>query len=384
MSKYSKFNGALASPYDERDYTISMLVPDIASAPALPNEFVLQRPHDIKNQGDISSCVAHALSTAKEIQEYYQNSAKMMSVGYIYGNRRGLSYTGEGMYPSEALYNLKKYGVCENSLFPYNKTYNELNKLRIQKQNILDNNAVLYKISAYAKLDSNSVIQIKQALINIGPVLACWMLYETFEGTTKNGIVKIPDKTKEMYLGSHAMLIIGYKKINSKDYWIVVNSWGEQWADKGICYIPVSYVPHEAWSITDNIYPAKQNKFKKLQFNLNLPDRVYLDDIPFTLNNNIQVINDRIYVPLRFVSEAFECTVTWMAQTKQIKINKEGNTIIFQINSNNVIVNNINRTIDDAPIIINSLTYIPLRALSDILKYKVEWNNITKTATINR
>lgn len=385
MTEFNQFNGALRSPYDARDYTIETLVPDIAQAGALPNEFSLQRPKNIKNQGTIGSCVAHALSTAKEIEEYYQNSSREMSVGYIYGNRRGFDYTGEGMYPNEALYNLKKYGVCEKSLFPYNQEFSKVNSLRQQNESTLDKNAALYKISAYAKLNvDNSGKSIKQALVNIGPVLACWMLYDSFSKVPKTGIVPNPNTKTEECVGSHAMCIVGYKKINNKDYYIVVNSWGNFWGDDGLCYIPASYQPYEAWSITDNIYPAKNAKFKDITFKLAYPDRVFLDNIAFTLSNNIQLINDKIYVPLRFISEAFGCTVTWLPNTKQIKINSNGNNIMFTINSKTVTVNGKSKMIEDTPLIVNSLTYIPLRALSDILGYDVSWESTTKTARIQR
>jgi C1A family cysteine protease len=38
-------------------------------------------------------------------------------------------------------------------------------------------------------------------------------------------------------LGYHAMVIVGYKKMFDKDYYVVRNSWGEQWGDSGYCYM---------------------------------------------------------------------------------------------------------------------------------------------------
>jgi C1A family cysteine protease len=44
----------------------------------------------------------------------------------------------------------------------------------------------------------------------------------------------------EENLGGHAMLIVGYD--DTTGTFIVCNSWGVSWADKGFCYIPYAYI----------------------------------------------------------------------------------------------------------------------------------------------
>jgi len=68
-------------------------------------------------------------------------------------------------------------------------------------------------------------------------------VYESFETdrVAKTGIVPVPKKG-ELVLGGHAMLIVGYKKIRQTLYFIVRNSWGTGWGDKGYCYIPTSFI----------------------------------------------------------------------------------------------------------------------------------------------
>lgn len=36
------------------------------------------------------------------------------------------------------------------------------------------------------------------------------------------------------YLGGHAVKMIGWGEENGTPYWLMVNSWGEQWGDKGL------------------------------------------------------------------------------------------------------------------------------------------------------
>jgi C1A family cysteine protease len=37
------------------------------------------------------------------------------------------------------------------------------------------------------------------------------------------------------------MVMLGWKTIGSKEYWICQNSWGEKWGDNGLCYVPYDY-----------------------------------------------------------------------------------------------------------------------------------------------
>uniref|UniRef100_A0AC34RC80 Peptidase C1A papain C-terminal domain-containing protein n=2 Tax=Panagrolaimus sp. JU765 TaxID=591449 RepID=A0AC34RC80_9BILA len=44
----------------------------------------------------------------------------------------------------------------------------------------------------------------------------------------KGGVLEVED-CLEQSSGLHAMVIVGY----SSDFWIIKNSWGEDWGDKG-------------------------------------------------------------------------------------------------------------------------------------------------------
>ena len=54
-----------------------------------------------------------------------------------------------------------------------------------------------------------------------------------FSEVGRDGTVNAAEEPSGMH-GRHAMLLCGY----TGNFYIVKNSWGEQWGDKGYCYIP--------------------------------------------------------------------------------------------------------------------------------------------------
>lgn len=55
----------------------------------------------------------------------------------------------------------------------------------------------------------------------------------TFSDVGRDGVFSASERPSGRH-GRHAMLIVGY----TGNFFVVKNSWGEQWGDKGYCYIP--------------------------------------------------------------------------------------------------------------------------------------------------
>ena len=87
-------------------------------------------------------------------------------------------------------------------------------------------------------------------------------------------------------------------------------------------------------------------------------------------------------VPLRFISEALGEKVNWKSETKTVVIGDNKASLV--IGSKEIDSNGKNIAIDSPAVVKNSRTFVPLRAISEILGAKIEWDGVTKTVKINK
>ena len=86
-------------------------------------------------------------------------------------------------------------------------------------------------------------------------------------------------------------------------------------------------------------------------------------------------IDDSIYIPLRFVSEGMKAEVAWNDETNSADIKtKEGKVVRLTINSNDAVVDGNQVKLDKAPVLIGDRTFVPIRAFSENIGYKVFWD----------
>ena len=104
-----------------------------------------------------------------------------------------------------------------------------------------------------------------------------------------------------------------------------------------------------------------------------------LDAAPFV---NLEV--SRTLVPVRFVSEMLGARVQWMQETKEVIITDNGREIILTIDSEVVLVDGKDGTIDCPANILDSRTFVPLRFVSETLGASVGWDGETRIITITR
>jgi C1A family cysteine protease len=71
---------------------------------------------------------------------------------------------------------------------------------------------------------------IRHHLYDNGPMFMSFYVYENFFSYS-SGIYASTDNSK--LLGGHAVLLTGYGSENGIDYWILRNSWGIEWGERG-------------------------------------------------------------------------------------------------------------------------------------------------------
>ncbi len=95
------------------------------------------------------------------------------------------------------------------------------------------------------------------------------------------------------------------------------------------------------------------------------------------------VKDGRTMVPMRKIFEALEAKVEWVEETQSITATKGDTVIEMQIYSHTMYVNSVEETLDVAPVIVDSSTFVPIRAVSQSLDASVEWLEHTQTVYIN-
>ncbi len=259
--------GLLPFKSDLRDYTVkSEGIADV--------EFEITDMPKVKNQKSISSCVAHSLSSIleflnkKELGQYFE-----LSTDFIYG-MQGIEFSrlSKGMYIREACKIAQKYGDVLYKTIPTNT---EMPECAEELKKILNDEiykeAAIACVKSYARCKTDE--DVKYALMTYGPVLAGVDWYKEYQ--LKDGVISFNEKSD---CGGHAVIIYGF---NEKG-WLVQNSWGTSFGNKGRFILPYEYKLSEAWSFVDadnnDIYKPKRNQladliYKLLNFLINLVRR---------------------------------------------------------------------------------------------------------------
>lgn len=255
----------MAIPRTVRRYGWKPQMPDIrdlrfvppAPTPSTPlPPYIDLRPRmpAVYDQGDLGSCTANMGAGLLEFIMMKEGIGTWTpSRLFIYYNERvidgGDTADDTGAQCRDALTVMNQMGACPETEWPYN-----VNQFAVKPSDQCYTDAKKTLATAYLAVDQN-VAAVKGALAAGYPVGFGFTVYDSFESdaVAQTGIMPMPADSENV-LGGHAVIRVGYYDNSmlpvtlptgailnphpSGGYYIVRNSWGPDWGDKGHFYAP--------------------------------------------------------------------------------------------------------------------------------------------------
>lgn len=130
------------------------------------------------------------------------------------------------------------YGVVQEEKWNY-----DITKFKVKPNPGVYAEALKHQTLKYHRINDGVIRDMQQCLFEGYPFTFGAALFASFESAevATSGIVPIP-RTGEWQVGGHCMLCVGWKVLDGRNYFIIQNSWGTDWGDKGFCYIPFEYM----------------------------------------------------------------------------------------------------------------------------------------------
>ncbi len=110
--------------------------------------------------------------------------------------------------------------------------------------------------------------------------------------------------------------------------------------------------------------------------------KVYLNDTMIEFDVNPIVVNGRTLVPIRAIFEKLGADVDWDNDTNTATAKKGNKKVLIKIDSEKMYVNDEVKVLDVPAMLYNSRTLVPLRAVSEAFDCEVMWNEESNTVNI--
>lgn len=126
------------------------------------------------------------------------------------------------------------------------------------------------------------------------------------------------------------------------------------------------------------LYDLKNGEFIQKDFKIIIDGREFISEfVPLIL-----IKDGRTLLTARDLSDLLGADIKWDGATKTVNISINDKSILFKIESKEVMVNNKKVTIDTAPIIIDGRTLLPLRSVCELLGAEVDMDMENKAIII--
>ncbi len=206
----------------------------------------------VYDQGQIGSCTANAIAAAIEFDLMKQNLSDFTpSRLFIYYNERSIESTvplDAGAQIRDGIKSVASQGACPESEWTYDATPADPStnlfppgaKAATAPSTQCYEDAMFHKALQYQSVDQN-LADMKGCLSSGYPFVFGFTVYPGFEGedVARTGLVTMPG-ANETAIGGHAVMAVGFD--DSRNLFIVRNSWGPLWGMAGYFYMPYAYL----------------------------------------------------------------------------------------------------------------------------------------------
>ncbi len=246
---------------------------------AAPASYALVTPA-VRNQEQIGSCTGFCGTEVNEVTEYYSNGnawGPVLSPLFLYYEERvNIEHYKITSDPGAQMVDipeaLQKYGECIETDYAYptnaNMTANSKSTAyRTAPSTTAVSNALGYKIgpnaSNYGMVAQGDTATVFALLLKNIPVCMGFNVYDNssytyFEGLNTTSYTYNPLTSSGALasgvslLGGHANMIYGYD--NTRKVFLMENSWGTSWGNKGYWLLPYSVFMSAKIVPTGNVY----------------------------------------------------------------------------------------------------------------------------------
>ena len=241
MTKSSKNKRGYGWQPDVPDHRDHLYAAPIVHLAKLPSKADL-REHcpPVYDQGQLGSCTANAIGAAIQFERRKQKLKPDFTPSrlFIYYNERVMEHSvasDSGAQIRDGIKSVAKQGDCPEKEWQYT-----IEKFTDKPSKKCYQDAVKYKAVQYQRV-LQVLNQMKGCLASGYPFVFGFTVYSEFEGdaVAKSGVLDMPTP-KEKSMGGHAVMAVGYDDKTQR--FIVRNSWGDKWGQKGYFTMPYSYL----------------------------------------------------------------------------------------------------------------------------------------------
>ncbi len=208
----------------------------------------------IEDQGEIGSCTAQSVVGLLEYL-WRQTHGEHMDGSRLFlykATRNLLNWTGDtGAFVRTAIKATRLFGVCPEDYWPY-----EASKFDDEPPAFCYSFARSFRAVVYYRLESK-VAALRQSLAQGVPFAFGFTCFQSIDDDDVYETGKIPfPGGDESSVGGHAVIAVGYD--DAKKHFIIRNSWGRGWGEKGYGYLPYRYFEDEladdCWCVIKSSY----------------------------------------------------------------------------------------------------------------------------------